>query len=81
MKHFLLLAGHDYYPKSSTEDWVGCFSSREEALSKVSVIEHKRTLTKGKNKGLEVVASRSYQIGDRVVDWYEIIDLTSWMGE
>ena len=50
MKHFLLTAGHNYYPKPATEDWIGCFSTRDEALSKVVVIEHKRVVTKGKNK-------------------------------
>jgi len=30
MKHFLLTAGHTYYPQPATEDWIGCFSTRGE---------------------------------------------------
>lgn len=79
MKHFLLTAGHNYYPQAATEDWIGCFSSREEALSKVATIEHKRVVTKGKNKGQEEITGQSYRIGESIFDWFEIIDLREWM--
>ena len=31
MKSFLLIAGSTYYPAMATGDWVGCYSTREEA--------------------------------------------------
>ena len=79
MKHFLLTAGHTYYPQAATGDWIGCFSSREEALHAVEVIEHKRVLTKGKNKGHAVTTGQSFRVGESIFDWFEIIDLREWM--
>lgn len=68
-KPFLLIAGDCYYPSDSTGDWIGCFSTREEAESKVRPADGVVTLAK-------------YQIsnngGQRNVDWYEIIDLRNW---
>ena len=34
MKPYLLIAGYDYYPAPHTGDWVGCFSTEEEAEEK-----------------------------------------------
>lgn len=79
MKHFLLTAGSTYYPQAATEDWIGCFSTRDEALSKVVVIEHKRVLTKGKNKGQEKITGQSFRVGESIFDWFEIIDIREWM--
>lgn len=31
MKKFLLIAGDDYYPRAGTDNWIGCFATREEA--------------------------------------------------
>lgn len=31
-KPYLLIAGDNYYPSSDTDDWKGCFETREEAL-------------------------------------------------
>jgi len=34
MKYFLLTMGNNYYPMSSTSDWIDTFSSEKEALRK-----------------------------------------------
>jgi hypothetical protein len=31
MKPYLLIAGYNYYPASGTSDWIGTFSTKEEA--------------------------------------------------
>lgn len=31
MKRFLLIAGVYYYPSEGTDDWIGCFETKEEA--------------------------------------------------
>lgn len=31
MKPFLLIAGSNYYPDVGTEDWKGCFETKEKA--------------------------------------------------
>ena len=53
--------------------------TRDEALSKVVVIEHKRVVTKGKSKGQEEITGQSYRVGESIFDWFEIIDLREWM--
>ena len=35
MKTYLLIAGDNYYPSADTGDWVGCFSTYEEAKAQV----------------------------------------------
>jgi len=34
-KPYLLIAGDNYYPSADTGDWVGCFSTYEEAKAQV----------------------------------------------
>jgi hypothetical protein len=34
-KPYLLIAGEKFYPSASTGDWVGCFSTYEEAEAQV----------------------------------------------
>ena len=79
MKYFLLMAGDVYYPEGGTDDWIGCFETFEEAHSKVSTVEHKRVITRGKNKGQEEITGKSYRIGERNFEWYDIVDLREWM--
>jgi hypothetical protein len=31
MKHYLLIAGDNLYPSAYTDDWVGCYETKEEA--------------------------------------------------
>jgi hypothetical protein len=72
MKKFLLLAGEDYYPGGKTDDWIGCFATREEAES-VVIKEpweyNGKTLYHLKINGVDYV------------DWYEIADLEEWMNK
>ena len=35
MKTYLLIAGEHFYPSADTGDWVGCFSTYEEAKAQV----------------------------------------------
>ena len=36
MKKFLLIAGDDYYPRAGTDNWIGCFATREEAENAIA---------------------------------------------
>jgi len=78
-KYFLLIAGLYYYPQTGTEDWIGTYSSQEDAEKEIKTIEHTRTITKGKRKGEKELEYTRYQIKDSEYDWYEIIDLRDWI--
>lgn len=85
-KPFLLIAGIDYYPQGGSEDWVGCFSSREEALELVVAVDEHTYFTKGRMKGEIKSTTTTYVIKgggergyDRSCDWYDIIDLREWV--
>ena len=72
MKKFLLIAGEDYYPRGKTDDWIGCFSTREEAENTIikEPFEYKgKTLFRYKTNDTDYV------------DWYDIIDLEEWMNK
>lgn len=84
-KPFLLIAGDYYYPGADTEDWVGCYSSLEDALERVETLETHSYFSKGKNKGEIKSTTTSYKIKDggergydRTCDWYTIVDLRDW---
>ena len=70
MKKFLLLAGVSYYPGIKTDDWIGCFATREEAENAVI----KKEPWKYKGETLKI-NGRGY------IDWYEIVDLDEWMNK
>jgi lipoate-protein ligase B len=78
MKRFLLIAGDNYYPEAYTGNWIGCFSTYEEAATKVILVEHKRIITHGKRKGQEEITGKSHQIDGRDYDWWDIVDLREW---
>ena len=67
MKPFLLIAGSTYYPSQDTGDWIGCFSTREEAEAQIR--------TPGRDRRWAVEHPR---FGETDVDWYEIVDLRDW---
>lgn len=72
MKKFLLLAGDHYYPRSGTDNWIGCFTTREEAENAIikEPFEYKgKTLYRYKTNDTDYV------------DWYEIVDLEEWMNK
>jgi hypothetical protein len=82
-KPYLLIAGDFYHPSADTGDWIGCFSTYEEAKAQVEVKERHDYYTKGKNKGEIKSTYRDYIIkcgtyGDTRCDWYEIVDLREW---
>jgi hypothetical protein len=79
MKPFLLIAGDSYYPQSGVSDWIRTYATFEEAKSAVSLIQNKRTITKGNRKGEEEVISTDYKIGETRYDWYDIVDLREWI--
>jgi hypothetical protein len=62
-KPYLLIAGDDYYPSSDTRDWVGCFSTYEEAKAQVEPRKTNGYTVNGRARGC---------------DWYEIVDLREW---
>jgi hypothetical protein len=78
-KYFLLMAGDNYYPGPGTYNWIDTYSSYDEALSKVSIIDHKRVITKGNKKGQQELMYQSYKINDKNYDWFEIINLQDWI--
>jgi hypothetical protein len=75
MKHYLLIAGDQYYPFSGTGDWKGCYETYEEAKEEVIAV----TVAKYQSKrfGDEVISKYSIRGAD--YDWYEIVDLRDWM--
>jgi hypothetical protein len=78
MKPFMLIAGDNCYPQGGVDDWIRTYATFEEAKSAVSIVENKRTITKGNRKGEEEVVSTDYKIGERRYDWYDIVDLREW---
>ena len=72
MKKFLLIASHDSYPGQGTNDWIGCFTTREEAEN--AVIKEPWEY-KGETRYDKKINGRDY------VDWYEIVDLDEWMNK
>lgn len=79
MNYYLLIAGHYYYPQASTDNWINCFESYEEAKAQVTQKDIKRTITKGKRKGEEEFLYSKYIINDKEYDWYDIINLQNWI--
>jgi hypothetical protein len=72
MKKFLLITGDHYYPRSGTDNWIGCFTTREEAENAIikEPFEYKgKTLYRYKTND------------ENYVDWYEIVDLEEWMNK
>ena len=72
MKKFLLLAGENYYPGGKTDDWIGCFATREEAEN--AVIKEPWEY-KGETRYNKKINGRDH------IDWYEIVDLDEWMNK
>ena len=79
MKKFLLIAGDNYYPSSGTEDWKGCYATREEAESHITVEETPILYTSGKKINQVKEIHKSFLLDGHHVDWYDIVDLEAWM--
>jgi hypothetical protein len=69
-KPFLLTVGDHYYPESGAGDWVGCFSSYEEAMAQIKLDNYGAYTRSGKLIG---------EGREKEFDWYEIIDLRKWV--
>jgi hypothetical protein len=67
MKYCLLIAGHQYYPAAGTGDWIDTFRTSADAEKVVQKIDA--------HSGY----SDSYQIYGTKYDWYEIVDLRTWI--
>jgi hypothetical protein len=70
-KPFLLIVGNDYYPARSTGDWIGCYSSYEEAKSKIIIFGNDEWWYGKLNE------PNSKNHNDEF-NWYDIIDLRQW---
>ena len=79
MKRYLLIAGYHYYPQSGTDDWVGCFETREEAEAKVVKTQEHELFSRGPRKGQIKSTSEYYSVDGNKRDWYEVVDLMEWM--
>lgn len=81
IKNYLLIAGDNYYPQSGTENWIGCFSTFEEAESAVSKTQNHELFLKGPRKGQIKSTSETYKINGRNYDWYEVVNLMDWISK
>lgn len=79
MKFYLLIAGASYYPQSGTSDWIGAFSSYEDAEVQVEKLVNHTYYQSGKKKGQIQFTECFYKINDNVYDWFEIVDLKEWI--
>ena len=79
MKRFLLTAGDHYYPEAVTGDWIACFTTEAEAEATVTRTEVFHTYKSGPRKGQKFSNGFNISINGRTYDWYEIIDLSSWI--
>lgn len=69
-KYFLLIAGSNYYPRSGIGNWLGTYSSLEEAESQVKIVS--------RDSELDFITA-GVQINGILYDWFEIIDLRYWI--
>lgn len=76
-KPFLIIAGSNYYPEAGTGDWIGFYSTLEEAKNKIKVTKEPYDGKKKYMREFDV-----YEIttdnGIRKYDWCEIVDLRNW---
>ena len=42
MKHYLLIAGYNFYPAPYTDDWIGCYATEEEAEEKLKELRQEK---------------------------------------
>jgi hypothetical protein len=81
MKKFLLIAGYSYYPDRGTGDWIGCYSSYEEANELVKFEEIDEYFLRGPRKGQTKETRQKLFVNGLERDWYEIVDLDEWMNK
>jgi len=81
MKKFLLIAGCSYYPDRGTGDWIGCYSSYEEAKELIKFEETYEYFSKGPRKGEIKETIKKLFVDGKDRDWYEVVDLEEWMNK
>lgn len=81
MKKFLLIAGSYHYPQSYTDDWIGCFATREEAEAQIKFEETYEYYSKGTRKGEIKETYKKIFVNAQERDWYDIVDLEEWMNK
>jgi len=77
-KYYLLLAGSQYYPSARTGNWIGTFETREEIeVKEINTNPNCKECLKDKCwPGFHT----EYEINGSKYDWYEIVDLRTWIG-
>ncbi len=76
-KPYLLIAGYNYYPAPGTDDWIGCFSTKEDAEEEVIEVVVPKYRNKKFGDGMVTKGS----IRDMEYDWYEIVNLLDWISD
>lgn len=79
MKRYLLIAGDNYYPQGGTEDWKGCYATREEAEARITFEEIPILFMHGKRKGEVKEIYKRIHLDGYPVDWYDVVDLEGWI--
>jgi hypothetical protein len=65
-KPWLLLAGYNYYPEAKTGDWIKRFATYEEANDFVTEVSNGREF-------------KHFHIENTEYDWYQIVDLNTYL--
>jgi hypothetical protein len=81
MKKFLLIVGNDCGRLLGTEDWIGCFSTREEAEAQIKWEEICEYYSKGPRKGQIKKTLKNLSVNGINIYWYNIVDLEEWMNK
>ncbi len=68
-KHFLLIAGDNYYPCAGDGDWINRFKTRDEAEQ--LVVDSGREYSYGRYKITVNGKVKNF-------DWYKVINLETW---
>lgn len=63
---YLLVGGYGggYSPEFTTEGWIGCYATEQEAIEQVKEVD---------NGGKTV-----YEVKGETYDWYDIVNLSEW---
>ena len=81
MKFYLLTMGNDHYPQDGDKDWIGTFSSREEARNSFLIIT--KNAENFNLNGVEYKKQPKVEYlhiaTNKIYDWYNIIDLREWI--
>lgn len=68
IKRYILFSGDNYYPSGGWDDYDVSFDTIDQARGSIKIKPFRRS---------DDVLCKSYVIGDRVFDWYQLIDLNT----